>query len=159
MRCSFHGNCLYSATVWTMKPKPELLSHNPNGISVNRPAGLFQSKRIILPVLLVFRWLLTGPGLCLTPVKECLIASIEPFNDILHSLGTEILPLRVLITAEPCDKNLHPVGRNVFSIDTVIPFLQCKTVIPNLTGNFNFGVKVFSFLCPIQLILIGTSYC
>ena len=103
--------------------------------------------------------MLAGPSLCLTPVKECLIASIEPFNDILHGLGTEILPFRILITAEPCDKNLHPVGRNVFSIDTVIPFLQCKTVIPNLTRKFNFAVKVFSFLCPIQLILIGTSYC
>ena len=149
MRCSFHGNGLYSATVWTMKPEPVLLSHDPNGISIDRPAGLFHSKRIILPVLLELRWVLAGASLCLTPVKECLIASIEPFNDILHGLGTEILPFSIFMPSELCDKNLKPVGRNILAIDTIIPFLQGKAVIPNLTGKFNFGVQVFSFLCPI----------
>ena len=154
----FHGNGLYRSIVRAVKPEPELLSHDPDGIPFDRPAGLFQSKGIILPILLEFRRMLSWSGLRFAPVKEGLVASVEPLHDILHSLGAEILPLRILSAAESGDKNLQPIGRNIFAVDTVISLLQGKTVIPNLTGKLNFIVQVFCFLCPIQLILIGTSY-
>ena len=82
-----------------MTPEPELLFHDPDGIPVDRLAGLFQSKGIILPVFLEFWRMFTRPGLRFAPVKECLIASGKPFHDILHSLGAEILPFSIFSAA------------------------------------------------------------
>ena len=91
-------------------------------------------------------------------LEERFVGTINPFNNILHGLTAQLIPLRETASFQLGNMLLQPVGRQMLAIQLVIAPVDGNAVVPDGGSRVDGFIQVAVPLAVVQLIPIGFNH-
>lgn len=98
---------------------------------------------------------LLPPTFVLEVEEERLVGAVDPFYNILDSLGIQYIPMgKPLHALQLRDELFDTVCGDVLLGCFVIPAMECDTPVPDLSGEVDVRIQTLEFFVLVELELV-----